>query len=102
VTFSTSSSSSTTLTGTGKDDKNRKIAWSKVKEVRVQAESPNIVQFKANILDPEYRQVVLYSTDQPSTRKRKSKPFVFDSELHTVYDRSLLIGEKIQGSTGSM
>jgi hypothetical protein len=77
-----------------KDDKNRKIAWSKVKEVRVQAETPNIVQFKANLLDPEYRQVVLYSTHQPSTRKRKSKPFVFDPELRTVYDRSLPIGEK--------
>jgi hypothetical protein len=62
--------------------------------VRVQAKTSNIAQFKANILDPEFPLVVLYSTDQPSTQKRKSKPSVFDSELHTVYDRSLPVGEK--------
>jgi hypothetical protein len=54
-----------------------------VKEIRIEAEAPNIVKFKTNFSD-DFEEVVLYSN---------VKLFEFDSNLEPAYAGKLSIGK---------
>lgn len=72
--------------------KGKKPNWSDVKEVRIEATRPNVVQYKT-VLSAEYDEVILYTSDQStSKRRRKIKPFVFVSDLPPAYNQKLPIG----------
>jgi hypothetical protein len=78
-----------------KSQQNHKVPWSRVKVVRVDANSPHIVKFKLDYQEPEYTTVQLYS-EKPAaaTRKRKSKVFAIPTELTPAYNGALLISDK--------
>jgi hypothetical protein len=76
-----------------KNTQNQKVGWATVKEVRVKAGRPNIIRYKTNDLDSDYKEVEIYSLLPPnlSTRKRKIKPFVFCDDFNQAYDGKLPI-----------
>jgi hypothetical protein len=77
-----------------KNSDSEKIAWSKVKEVTVKATEPNVMLYKLNFLDEDYKRCIMYdiSPIMPSTRKRKViKPFDFCEPLKNAYNGKLPI-----------
>jgi hypothetical protein len=64
-----------------------------VKEIRIEAEAPNIVYFKTNFSD-DFEEVVLYSNVVSAPiKRRKVKLFEFDQNLEPAYAGKLSIGK---------
>jgi hypothetical protein len=80
-----------------KDSQNHKVPWSRVKQVRVDADSPNIIKFKLNLLEDDYKELHLCHDKTVVTRKRKSnskKSIEVPSSLMPAYNGPMPIGHE--------